>query len=435
MSPMHDAETRLREALHRAADGVDVDEYNSLDRIRGRAVRARNRRRVLAGGVGAAALVVAAIVVVPLAFDGDDDGLSVVPPAGTGDQGTSTTTDTTEPDAPTTTQPPDRPANVVFPATVEEATDDPVATVERFLDALDYGSHELAAVSEHGIDGASVPVLGLNEGGEPFRIMTTVYLQPQDGLWYVTGADSPYVQIDMPTAGAAVSSPVTVSGRGSGFEGQMNVTVRDAGLHILHDEGADEALPLAGNGEVLQPFTTAIPFVAEPGPGVIVVTNASGLENGAVDMAVVPVEFAPEGTTTLQVVLLDEEGESPRPVTRTVPKTTGVLNAAIGQLLSGPTPQESAAGFTSWFSAETANLAYTVNVRSDATAIVDFDARVRELIPNASTSAGSSALLTQLNGTVFQFPNIARVEYRLGGDCEAFWNWLQQSCHVVPRPE
>jgi hypothetical protein len=59
---------------------------------------------------------------------------------------------------------------------------------------------------------------------------------------------------------------------------------------------------------------------------------------------------------------------------------------------------------------------------------------LRSVIPNASTSTGSTLLLEQLNATVFQFSTAERVDYRLEGSCDAFFEWLQRGCEVIERP-
>lgn len=46
-------------------------------------------------------------------------------------------------------------------------------------------------------------------------------------------------------------------------------------------------------------------------------------------------------------------------------------------------------------------------------------------------------MLQELEGTVFQFPEIQSVEFRIDGSCDLFWEWLQYACHVEerhPRP-
>jgi hypothetical protein len=65
--------------------------------------------------------------------------------------------------------------------------------------------------------------------------------------------------------------------------------------------------------------------------------------------------------------------------------------------------------------------------------IVDFSDSLPRLIPGAGSSAGSEALLAALDSTIFQFPWAVSAEYRLGGSCEAFWEWLQRECAVVER--
>ncbi|MGH2452075.1 MAG: GerMN domain-containing protein [Candidatus Limnocylindria bacterium] len=112
-------------------------------------------------------------------------------------------------------------------------------------------------------------------------------------------------------------------------------------------------------------------------------------------------------------------------------ETEDRLQAALEALLEGPTAAERDRGLTSWFSDETAGSLNSVTL-SDGTAIVDF-ADFSEMIPNASTSAGSQMLLAELNSTVFQFDEIDEVEYQFDGGCNAFFEWLQGACTVIDR--
>jgi hypothetical protein len=113
------------------------------------------------------------------------------------------------------------------------------------------------------------------------------------------------------------------------------------------------------------------------------------------------------------------------PVYRLVPRSPATLRASLDALLAGPSAEERAASLVSWFSADTAQMLRSVAVHDDHQAIVDFDPRLPDVIPNASSSAGSAQLLAQLDATVFQFRAVESVEYRLGGDCGAFGEWLQ----------
>ena len=110
---------------------------------------------------------------------------------------------------------------------------------------------------------------------------------------------------------------------------------------------------------------------------------------------------------------------------------TAELHGALEALVGGRSEQV-AGESASWFSAETADALRSVAADSAGHAIVDFH-DLRALIPNASSSAGSAALLNELNATVFQFPGIHSVEYRMDGSCDHFWEWLQYGCQTVTR--
>jgi hypothetical protein len=134
------------------------------------------------------------------------------------------------------------------------------------------------------------------------------------------------------------------------------------------------------------------------------------------------------------VTVVFTKGEEPAPVRRPVPDSSPLLRAALEWLVRGPTPEERAAGIQSWFSDTTAAALRAVEVDSTGRAVVDFH-DLRSLIPNASSSFGSTMLLQELNGTVFQFPEIRSVVYRMDGSCALFWNWLQYDCQEVARPK
>ena len=138
----------------------------------------------------------------------------------------------------------------------------------------------------------------------------------------------------------------------------------------------------------------------------------------------------PTSPDSLEVVFTRDE--QPLRLKRPVADGEAGVEAALRALLRGPTAEERAAGATSWFSATTIDALRSVSVDSAGLAVVDF-ADLRQLIPNAASSAGSALLLHELNGTVFQFPDIAAVEYRIDGSCAAFWEWLQYDCQRVRR--
>jgi hypothetical protein len=111
-------------------------------------------------------------------------------------------------------------------------------------------------------------------------------------------------------------------------------------------------------------------------------------------------------------------------VTRTV-QGPAVLAGAIAALLEGPTQAEMMDGFWSWFSDDTAGMLRSARIE-DGTAYLDFE-DFRDIIPNASTSAGSIALLGELDETATQFDSVDDARYSFLGDEEAFYAWLQRS--------
>lgn len=120
------------------------------------------------------------------------------------------------------------------------------------------------------------------------------------------------------------------------------------------------------------------------------------------------------------------------PVPREVPAHDRV-RATVAILLAGPTVEEAAEGYGGWFTPETAQLLEEVTVE-DGRALVSFDRSLPDVIPNASTSCGSSALLAQLDHTLTQFPDVDEVWYSLAGDRTAFYHWLQRSAPDDPAP-
>ena len=131
-----------------------------------------------------------------------------------------------------------------------------------------------------------------------------------------------------------------------------------------------------------------------------------------------------------------DESMTPVPVPRMVNETEDpslLVTYTMSWLLYGPSDEEKAAGLTSWFNPATA-WGWSIEAREGGDYTVDFE-DLSDVIPNASTSAGSRMLLSQLNSTMFQFDFVQTVHYTLAGDCAAFWEWLQRECHPVTRAE
>lgn len=140
-----------------------------------------------------------------------------------------------------------------------------------------------------------------------------------------------------------------------------------------------------------------------------------------------PGEPADPGTVEVAVYLTNDLRGDPCTEVFPRPRTVDAddpLTGALTALLEGPTPEEQDAGYGGWFSADTAGMLHSVEVVS-GTVMVDL-ADLRPVIPNASTSCGSSALLAQLDSTALAAADGAGgVLYMINGDQDVFYEWLQ----------
>lgn len=142
----------------------------------------------------------------------------------------------------------------------------------------------------------------------------------------------------------------------------------------------------------------------------------------------------PELDTTVKVFLFCNGGVMPvdlHPVDRVVPNDGAPLRAAIGQLLVGVTPAEANAGLQSAFSAYTAGALRGVTVRSGV-ATLDLTAGF-ESTNNFSTTNLSGVVLSQIEATVFQFPDITSLEFEIEG--ERWCGWEAGDCGPKPPIE
>jgi spore germination protein GerM len=150
--------------------------------------------------------------------------------------------------------------------------------------------------------------------------------------------------------------------------------------------------------------------------------------NAAADSAIDSATDSAIDTTPVRVWFLRGEALAPAPR----PGVDPTVRAALETLVAGPTAEERREGLSSWFGDDTRNVLRDVRSEADRV-VVDFHESLPQLIPGAGSSAGSEVLLGALDSTVLQFPGVSAVEYRLGGSCDAFWEWLQRECVVVRR--
>lgn len=478
----------IRHTLHTEASRYDPAD-DGWDGITSGVRSARNRRRRIQGGaLGAVAVAVLAVGV----------GLSMTDDATDVDAGPfstePSTTGSTETTTPPTTEP--RQEEVfpgIWPFASQEAIDryedgdarfeDLGATADAF--ARDYlgmidpvvalpgevDGDVIAEVRPKGEDGQPVP-----DGGPLTQVRLRSY-ETSDGsrIWTVVAAWSPNIVLDEPGPSAEVTSPVVVRGEATGFEGTVIAQVRQDGMRA--GESLGEASGIAGTYGELAPFELEVDWTwpaSEP-TGAVVVHTDTGLDGvGVPEATVVRVAFeasfrqrggaeeppakvppsagaceppGPEGEpaaeemdVTVYFICEAAAGADPEsdatyvPVVRRQERSPRVLQAALGWFLAGSTVEEEEVhGVSAFTYHSSAGPAVTMD---GSTAVVDFETQLVDEASAAGTSTGSGLFLGALNRTVFQFSTVERVEYRLGGSCDAFWEWQQVGpCQIVTRDD
>ena len=125
------------------------------------------------------------------------------------------------------------------------------------------------------------------------------------------------------------------------------------------------------------------------------------------------------------------------PVARTITEVEAraPLRAALLNLMRGATKRERRLGCFSMFSRD-ANVLRGVNI-VDGQAVVDFHRRpFRDQLAIVSASHAGAVFMTQLELTIFRFPNVNSIRCEFNGDCTAFGNFMQAGrCVVVRRSD
>jgi hypothetical protein len=353
--------------------------------------------------------------------------------------------------APTQLPPATDTSTAVWPTTASGTRyTDPVAAARGFAtDYVGFVDPVVGTFRPGDSRSGEVPVQPNGTGPE-----TTVLVRQlgTDGSWWVLGSTTKNIEVTAPQALATISSPVQLRGTSTAFEATVNVEVREDGSSRPLGSG----YVMGGANGQMGPFAGELGFTQpSAAAGAIVFSTRSSADGHIAEAAVLRVKLtagdaasqlttcrsnpaAPvPGSGQMNVVVFFTCGNVDDPVagvTRQVGQTTAVVRTALEQLVTGPTAVERNAGFVSWFSDKTAGAVAGVNLQLDGSLVVDFH-DLRSLIPNASTSAGSTMLLRQLDATVFQFPAVHSVIYRIDGNCATFNEWLQLAgCAPRVRP-
>lgn len=180
----------------------------------------------------------------------------------------------------------------------DQAFRDPVATARAFAERyLGITGAVTFDFRPNGNGGGEVPVGFRGESGRPATQPTTVVQVRQlgtagpTGAWTAVGATSPDIEVDAPSSGARLSSPVALAGRARAFEGTVQVEVREDGMVFGQSLGSTF---VTGRGDgVLGPFSGSLAYRSPSRPGgAVVFFERSAADSGSAVLRAAAVRVA-----------------------------------------------------------------------------------------------------------------------------------------------
>jgi hypothetical protein len=215
----------------------------------------------------------------------------------------STTTPTTVPEAASTTT---LPAVQEFSDGIFPFVD--AAAVTAYLQSGGHAYSEPVAVTDafaRVFVGMPHPVLGSFRRTDPTRGTVTVRPSASAGAtsvvtlreivpggpWTVVGSAADEIVVDRPTAGAAVSSPVPLSGRSTAFEATVSVEVRHL-AGATAGETVGRATVMGGANGTMGPFHGQVSYRSPAtGTGALLLLEHSAEDGTPIDATVVRVRL------------------------------------------------------------------------------------------------------------------------------------------------
>lgn len=292
----------------------------------------RGRRRATRWWPVLAPVATAVLLVAVVAGGAGPDGSQRVR---VGPGATVPTTETTEPPAPSTTGPATTGPATTVPATTvpagattaypgiwpfaspadedayaasgDRTYADPVVTARQFATRyLGMDHPTVFAFRSTGPGEGEVPIgPGLGEEGRrrpspapsTFVVVRQVAGGGGPGPWTVVGAHAPSIQLDSPTGVHPLTSPLTLVGRATAFEGTVNVEVREDGMVAGQALGRSVVTAAGTPDGHPGPFRGGVAFrPPSQGAGALVLFEASAAsDQGLVQATVVRIRFARRG--------------------------------------------------------------------------------------------------------------------------------------------
>jgi len=123
----------------------------------------------------------------------------------------------------------------------------------------------------------------------------------------------------------------------------------------------------------------------------------------------------------------DESCNAVYPVRRAIKDIDRLYELTLRFLFTGPTSTEINNGYHSFFEPKIADSILSIKV-VDSVAYLNLK-DIRQTMPGASSSCGSAQLLSQIETTLLQFPEIEKIIYAIEGDPVKFYEFVQIGCN------
>lgn len=187
----------------------------------------------------------------------------------------------------TTASPTAQPATAVWPfASSATRYTDPVAAAKGFaVSYLGFVKPLVGAFQQGDSRSGEVNVQPGKNGA-----VTTVFVRQlgSDNTWWVLGAATAHLALSQPKALDAITSPVTIAGTSTAFEGTVNVEIRQDGTLDPLTTG----IVMGGANGTMAPFSKAFPFpAASASAGAIVLLTRSAKDGNVAEASVLRVAF------------------------------------------------------------------------------------------------------------------------------------------------
>ncbi len=198
--------------------------------------------------------------------------------------GSSSTSSTESTSTESTTSVPAVPGSVVWPAADAQSSTDPKQVATEFATSYIGFAAPVIGDAALGSDGrATVEVRPRSNGP-----VTTVHLV-QHGVgsqWFVVGASTPNIVPDPALTGSTITSPATLRGSSTAFEGTVDVAIRGRGAV----ESLSSGFVTGGTYGELGSFEGSVTFIRGPVTEGAVVFSTTNMEDGSLwEATVVPV--------------------------------------------------------------------------------------------------------------------------------------------------